>query len=227
MPDGRFVSYLRDSTAEKAKEGFCLDAQRSKINKYLHGGAWTLLKEITEIERVRHNDRPGLTEALALCRNHRATLIIAKLDNLVHNVRFLSELIEADVDFVALDMPSANCSVIHVLAEVAKRRFSVISKRTKTGLAATKASGKKLGGRRVSAERFAAISAEGLQLAKLARLQRKSEFAREIRPVIEEIRTGGIKTFQGIAVELNARGELTPKRKQWSAVQVRRVMIGS
>jgi hypothetical protein len=42
--------------------------------------------------------------------------------------------------------------------------------------------------------------------------------------VIEEIMAAGVTTLRGIAAELNARGELTPRGGQWSAVQVQRVI---
>ena len=45
--------------------------------------------------------------AIKLCRKHRATLVIAKLDRLARNVAFISNLMESDVEFVAVDMPQA------------------------------------------------------------------------------------------------------------------------
>jgi hypothetical protein len=35
-------------------------------------------------------------------------LVIAKLDRLARNVHFISGLLNSDVEFVAVDMPSAN-----------------------------------------------------------------------------------------------------------------------
>jgi len=49
--------------------------------------------------------RPELQAALAFARKHKATLIIAKLDRLARNVAFISELMEAKVDFIAVDNP--------------------------------------------------------------------------------------------------------------------------
>jgi hypothetical protein len=51
---------------------------------------------------------PALARALALCRVHNATLVIAKLDRLARNVYFISGLMESTVDFVAVDFPQAN-----------------------------------------------------------------------------------------------------------------------
>jgi DNA invertase Pin-like site-specific DNA recombinase len=43
-----------------------------------------------ELESGKRNDRPAIAEALRLCRLHKATLVIAKLDRLARNVHFIS-----------------------------------------------------------------------------------------------------------------------------------------
>src|SRR5712691_10544337 len=78
MSQGRFVSYLRVSTARQGISGLGLEAQRESVANYLNGGRWSLVKEVVEVESGKRNDRPAIAEALRLCRLHRATLIIAK-----------------------------------------------------------------------------------------------------------------------------------------------------
>src|SRR4051812_3909773 len=100
---GRFISYYRVSTARQGRSGLGLEAQRSAVVSYLNGGQWSLIEEFTEIESGKRSDRPQLAAALAACRLHKATLVIAKLDRLARNVAFVSALMEAGVDFVAVD----------------------------------------------------------------------------------------------------------------------------
>ena len=97
------------------------------------------------MESGRKTDRPQLTAALAECRKRRAVLVIAKLDRLARNVHFISGLMNSDVEFIAVDMPSANRLTIHILAAVAEHEREMISQRTKAALAAAKARGTKLG----------------------------------------------------------------------------------
>ena len=110
MANGKFISYLRVSTARQGASGLGLEAQREAVERYLNGGHWQLVQEIVEIESGKRNDRPAIAEALRLCRLHKATLVIAKLDRLARNVHFISSLMEAGVDFIACDYPGGEPS---------------------------------------------------------------------------------------------------------------------
>lgn len=146
MPNNRYIAYYRVSTARQGRSGLGLDAQRDTVRGYLAGTAGELLAEHTEIESGRRSDRPELANALAACRVHRATLVIAKLDRLARNVAFISNLMEAGVEFFVCDMPMANGLTIHMLAAVAENEARSISDRTRVALAAAKRRGVRLGG---------------------------------------------------------------------------------
>jgi DNA invertase Pin-like site-specific DNA recombinase len=220
MANGKFISYLGVSTARQGASGLGLEAQRAAVAGYLNGGEWTLVQEIVEVESGKRNDRPSLAAALRLCRKHKATLVIAKLDRLARNVAFISNPMESGVEFVAVDMPQANRFVVHILAAVAEQEAEAISKRTKAALTAAKARGTQLGGRRVSAERFAEIAAGGRQV----RTEKAAKMRSKLMPTITAIQAEGASRLRQIAAELNAKGIETPRGGQWSAVQVQRVM---
>ena len=57
----------------------------------------------------------------------------------------LQNLMEAGVEFVAVDMPMANKLTVHILAAVAEHEREMISARPKAALAAAKARGTRLG----------------------------------------------------------------------------------
>ena len=135
--------------------------QRESVASYLNGGRWRLVREVVEIESGKRNDRPAIAEALRLCRLHRATLIIAKLDRLARNVHFISSLMESGVEFVAVDFPQANRLTVHILAAVAEHEATMISARTKAALAAARARGVELGGQRGSLDRMRRMARKG------------------------------------------------------------------
>src|ERR1039458_2831944 len=148
MATGKFISYLRVSTQQQGKSGLGLEAQRESVAVYLNGGRWKLVEEIVEVESGKRSDRPELARALSLCRAHRATLLVAKLDRLARNVAFISTLMEAGVEFVAVDLPQANKLTVHIMAAMAEYEAGAISTRTKAALAARSEEHTKLGGHR-------------------------------------------------------------------------------
>ena len=138
-----YVAYLRQSTKKQAVSGLGIEAQREIILKYL--SPEIPIAEFVETESGRHNDRPKLTEALALCRKTNSTLIVAKLDRLSRNVAFTSKLLESDVEIKFCDFPEANKLVLHIIASIAEYEAQLISTRTKQSLEAKKARGVALG----------------------------------------------------------------------------------
>ncbi len=140
-----FVSYLRVSTERQGRSGLWLEAQRKAVADFLTGGSWRHVAELVEVESGSRDNRPRLSEAMALCRLHGATLVIAKLDRLSRDAAFLLNLQKAGVRFVAADMPEANELVVGIMAVVAQAERKMISTRTKAALAAAKARGVRLG----------------------------------------------------------------------------------
>jgi DNA invertase Pin-like site-specific DNA recombinase len=93
VKNGKYVAYYRVSTDKQGKSGLGLDAQREIVTKYLNGGNWSLLQEFVEVESGKRTDRTQLDAALKLCRKHGATLIVAKLDRLARDTRFLLKVV--------------------------------------------------------------------------------------------------------------------------------------
>jgi DNA invertase Pin-like site-specific DNA recombinase len=221
MAQGKFVAYYRVSTAKQGRSGLGLEAQQEAVRSYLNGGAWQLVDEVVEVESGERNDRPKLAEALRLCRLHGATLIIAKLDRLARNVAFISNLMESGVEFTAVDFPQANRLTVHILAAVAEHEAKAISTRTRDSLAAAKARGTRLGGDRGN---LPAVAKDGAKASVAARIVKADNRASDLAPIIEELRSAGAVSLRQIAAELNAKGIKTVRGKEWSAMQVQRVL---
>lgn len=220
MATGKWISYLRVSTARQGRSGLGLEAQREAVTTFLNGGSWSLIAEVVEVESGTWSDRPKLAEALRLCRMHGATLVIAKLDRLARNVAFVSALLEAGVDFVAVDFPTANRLTIHILAAVAEHEAQAASTRTKAALAAAKARGTKLGGDRGNIRQ---IAAKGRQIAAVVRSRAADMKAQDVAATITEIDATGSMTLRQIAIALDARAIPAPRGGNWSSVQVARI----
>lgn len=229
--NGKFVSYIRVSTQKQGRSGLGLEAQRDAITNYLNGGKWKLAGEFVEVESGKHNDRPELAKALSLCRLHKATLLVAKLDRLARNVAFISALMEAGVKFVAVDLPMANELTVHVMAAMAQYEAKAISERTRVALAAAKARGTVLGGLktpkgelRMPVKVWNSIASSGRKQGTKARVELASKWAVDVLPIIEDIRQASGASLRDIAAGLNERGIETRRGGEWTAVQVKRVL---
>lgn len=221
MASGRFIAYFRVSTAQQGRSGLGLEAQQKAVRDFLNGGHWDLVAEFTEVESGRRNDRPELAKALAACRLHRATLLIAKIDRLSRDAAFLLNLRDAGVDFVAADMPNANRMTVGIMAIIAEHERDAISTRTKQALAAAKARGTKLG----NPENLSASSAaRGRALGAAAAAKRAAKRLSDLEPVIRALQSEGRTSLNQLAAALNERRVPASRGGRWSPVQVSRVL---
>lgn len=219
MASGRFVSYLRVSTQRQGDSGLGIEAQRAAVSAYLNGGDWQLIAEFVEVESGKKNDRPKLAQALATCRIHKATLLIAKLDRLSRDAHFLLGLDKAGVDFICADMPAANRLTVGIMAMVAEEERRMISARTKAALAAAKARGVKLGNPNNPLDRD-----KGRAVSAVVRRAKAEARAADLLPTITSLQAQGVTTFTGLAQALNDRGIPTVRGGQWHPTQVQRVI---
>jgi len=217
----RFVVYRRVSTDKQGRSGLGLDAQQAAVDGFLSGRPdATVLESFTEVESGKRNDRPELAKAMRRCRLTGATLLVAKLDRLSRSVRFLAELRESDVPFVAADLPEANTLTLSVMAAMAQHERELISERTRAGLAAAKARGVKLGNPNLSAVRNNDPSA-----AKAVQMARSAKRYEQLRELVDEIEAehGEPMTLQQIADVLNDAGYQTARGARFSATHVLRI----
>lgn len=221
MANGKFVAYYRVSTRKQGKSGLGLEAQQDAVRTHLNGGRWKMVAEFTETESGKRKDRPQLLAALALCRLHNATLIIAKLDRLARNVNFISNLMETSVEFVAVDMPTASKFALHIMAAVAEQEAIMIADRTRKALATAKAKGTQLGRRD---DKIAAYASMGAKASAALRTAKAAKRSSDLIPVIKAVQAKGATTLRQIAARLNDEGIQTARGGEWSAVQVARVM---
>ena len=215
MAEGKFIGYYRVSTQQQGRSGLGLAGQKAAVAEYLNGGQWSLCAEYTEVESGRKKDRPQLAQAINACKVYGATLVIAKIDRLSRNVGFLCSLRDAGLDFIAVDMPSANRLTVNILASVAEDEAERISARTKAALAA-KVIRDGQWDRKASHHLVAGI---GQAAASASRTRTAIAKAIELEPFIAEIEAMGITSLRGIADAMAAKG--IPGN--WSAMSVSRV----
>jgi DNA invertase Pin-like site-specific DNA recombinase len=227
MAKGKFISYLRVSTDKQGRSGLGVEAQRAAVDSYLNGGRWTLVAEYVETESGRRSDRPELAKALAHAKTIGATVAFAKLDRLTRNVDLLRSLVASDVNLVFCDLPhvppgAMGRFLLTQMASVAELEAGLISERTKAALAAAKARGVKLGN--PNGARALKNKQVGNKQA-VAAVKANAEYrAANLKGIIDDLRSQGVKSIRNIAAELNARDILTPRERLWHPTSVARLI---
>ncbi|WP_338241610.1 recombinase family protein [Aurantiacibacter hainanensis] len=219
-----FVAYARVSTAKQGRSGLGLDAQEQAIRAFVGPGDNLLAPTYVEVESGKRNNRPELAKALAHAKLTGATLLVAKLDRLARNVRFLHTVLESGVEVAFCDLPQVKGAmgrfIINQMAGVAELEAGLISERTKAALSAAKARGVQLGGYRGGRK---VDPAHGLA----ERQRRAAEFVERVSPAITEARQEGAKSLREIASYLTEQGVKTRRGGPWDAAKVRQVILAT
>lgn len=219
-----YVAYVRVSTTKQGRSGLGLEAQQEAISAYLKEGDTLIAPTYVEVESGKRSDRPQLTKALAHAKLTGATLLVAKLDRLARNVRFLHSVLESGVEVAFCDLPQVNGAmgrfIINQMAGVAELEAGLISERTKAALAAAKARGVKLGGYRGGPK---VDPAQGLATRK----REASAFIERVRPAVAEAQREGATSLRQIAAFLTQKGVKTRRGGPWDAAKVRQVLLAA
>lgn len=208
------IGYCRVSTAEQGRSGLGLEAQRGSIESFARAEGVTVAEWFTEVETGKGSDalerRPKLAAALSRARKLKVPVVVSKLDRLSRDVHFISGLMANRVEFIVCELGrQADPFVLHLFAALAEKERQLISARTKAGLAAAKARGKRLGGagRRPSAQQT--------ENAGKAAQARADEFARSVRPHLVMAMADAGNNYIRAAALLNERKQVSAGSKAW------------
>jgi DNA invertase Pin-like site-specific DNA recombinase len=212
-----FVAYYRVSTDKQGRSGLGLDAQKATVGQYVASAAGNIIAEFQEVESGKRRDRPQLALALGACRARRATLIIAKLDRLARDAAFLLSIVRGagEAGLVFCDLPQlppgpAGTFILTMFAAVAELERGLVSQRTTAALAAAKARGVRLGGRRIFRGIDGAVSRAGRE----AQTARATEHRADVLPYISAAQKAGANSLRDIARALTAPGHSASGRRR-------------
>lgn len=215
------LAYLRVSTSRQGRSGLGLEAQRAMINRFAEAEGFVIQSWAEEVETGKGADaldrRPILASTLAEARRRKCSIIVAKLDRLSRDVSFISGLMARRVPFIVAELGAdVDPFILHLFAALGEKERAMISERTRAALAMRKASGVRLG----NLTSLPDAQAKGAK----ANADEATRFAANIRPIIDQLRSGGVTSANKIAHALTLRGVQTARGGEWSAVQVRRIL---
>ena len=218
-PLPKFVAYFRVSTDKQGKSRLGLEAQQEAAARKVAAEGGTIIASFEEVESGKKNGRPALAKAMAACRVHRAVLIVAKLDRLARNTRFLLSIVEGTGEggVVFCDLPEipkgpVGKFMVTQLAAVAELEAGLISQRTKAAFAAAKARGRRLGN-----PKLAPGNRDVALIAAAAKKEQAAGRLADLAPIIADIQAAGLSSLPKIVKALKARGIPTLSgRGEWS-----------
>ena len=203
---------------KQGADGNGIQHQMTVVNRYAEANGAEIVGQFIEVESGGKTDseRPQLAAALEKCKKENAVLVCSKIDRLSRNAEFLLRLMNSRVEFVCCDIPNCDRFTISLFAILAEKEKNMISERTKNALKMVKARGIKLGN--PNPELSVIKMNEGARKGRI-------DFKNKIIPIINEIKSTGIKTLQGMADCLNRRGISTRNGKQWYPTQIRNLLV--
>jgi DNA invertase Pin-like site-specific DNA recombinase len=101
------IAYVRVSISQQGKSGLGLEAQQAALARFVEAEGYGLLQTFEEIETGKGADaldrRPRLAAALKAAKQHKAPILVAKLDRLSRDVHFISGLMTHRTPFIVAE----------------------------------------------------------------------------------------------------------------------------
>lgn len=217
------VVYYRVSTKKQGESGLGLEAQRTYVQ---HFYPQEPIAEFTE--KISGKDvcnRPQLRQAIELCKKHKATLVVAKIDRLSRNTEQALHIYSGlEGRLESCDIPNLDKFTLTLFMAIADREGELISLRTK---AALKEKVKRAGEWRTASEPFLSGDASEMGVAAMKEKAQTNENNRRaaalVKPLRDNPRNGKVPTWREIAQELNNGGFKTSKDGTFQAMQAMRL----
>lgn len=233
----QFIAYCRVSTSGQGESGLGLESQQDYIKRACESNGWTVVDTIIETAsgKTAPLDRPGLTKALQLCKQHGCGLLVAKLDRLSRRVLHLEQLKEA-VTFKVATMPHADNLQLVIFAALAQQEAEFIAQRTSDALSQLQARAdrgdsealQKIENRRQSFRKVEdggkGNYAAGHDASLKVRQMKAAHHAQLLEDAVLACKARGLTTLKAVADCLNLKGHRTSRGGEFSSMQVSRLL---
>jgi DNA invertase Pin-like site-specific DNA recombinase len=228
----KVVAYIRVSTKGQGDSGLGLDAQRDYITRAADQNDWEIIGEFVDVVsgKLAIEDRPEGAKALALCKEQKAQLVVAKLDRLSRSVHHIARLME-QTEFKVATMPQAKTFELHLFAALAQQEREFIASRTREALASLQKRAddgdavavQKINNRSQALAKGRAVA--DITVANDQRMKNVNAHQATIQPHLLACLYNKLNTFQSVADCLNTKGLRTARGNEFTPTAVRRLML--
>jgi DNA invertase Pin-like site-specific DNA recombinase len=217
----RVIAYMRVSSREQGKSGIGLEVQRARIQAFAEASGFQIVRIYEEVASAiggdTLKDRPQLRAALKHARRLGCPVAITQLDRLTRATAEIEQILSGPgADIIAVRKHPD--SLIRMKTEAAgiQKQTELLKQRTREGIKRAKDQGIIFGNRKNLPE----AQKRGAQANRNAAKARQHELA----PTIARIRAEGVTSGAEIADRLNQLGKRTPRGKDWTDANIRRVI---
>jgi len=220
------IGYLRVSTSEQGKSGLGLEAQMAAIRQFSEAEGFELVEVLTEIGsgKLGLDGRPVLKDALAKAKKLKAPVLVAKLDRLSREVAFVSGLMAAKVPFYVANLGmDVDPMMLHIYSAVAEKERKMIGERTKSALAAKRASDPTWKPGKATTPDGIRRQQEGFERGPTACIATAGAFAVKMSNIVQQFNGSGMSS-RAIAGQLNALNVPTQRGGKWHGTTVDRIL---
>lgn len=219
------IGYIRVSTAKQVHEGISLEAQAEKIAAYCDLKDMDLTGIVTDAGKSgAKSNREGFQEVLSMCQAGKVTAVVVySISRFTRSTKDLLEFVDRHVIKGNVELHSISESLdtstatgrfmLKVMGAMNELEREQAGERTKAALSHKREKGEKTGG----------DVPFGYSLAADGRALIKDEQEQAIIRLIESLKAGG-HSDNAIAKYLNANGYRTKRGKEFTNVQIARVL---
>ena len=199
MAQKDIIGLIRVSTRKQGDTKNGLDSQRADIIRWCEMNGYNLITIMEEVASgsLPLSARPVMTSALAMARKMKARVLTTRVDRCSRDSAIANKLLDKGMVFTIEMGEQSDKFVSYLNAGLAQRENSLVSERTKRGMAAAKARGVVMGNRK--------NLPVAQHLGQQANSTKADEFALKMRPIISGM-VALKMTYKQIADNLNASG---------------------
>lgn len=190
-----------------------LEIQCNAVKEYLHtqSGAEIVQSFTENLENKRTSKWPQLDNAIQICKERNAKLVIAELGTMTNNESFAKKLIISGVDFYCCDQPFVDRLILEALHKHAQVQKKLHGKLIREGLKMT------------SAKSGNPNAAEVISKVNKPKIDTAIVFAFLLQPIIADYKRRGFSQRQMVK-SLNEEGFTAPEGGRWVLSQLQKVL---
>ena len=206
----KYVAYCRRSTNTKQQQKHSLESQHAEITEFINEKGGTIIKCFNEVQSGTIVKREKLLQAIELCEQTGATLIVSKLSRLSRDIGQVNELYNSSLKIVIVEFGiEVQYETILMFGVMNALMVKNLKKAIRRGIKTSREKGTIWNKLSPNAQKLGRAAASNIAHAKRS----------ELGPILHGLRLQGLSN-QDVSDTMNLNGIKTSRGKKWHRVIV-------